>query len=176
LAILNERQAVVDPSRRQLRFLGGAVAQPLVHEGRMLALLVLAPKEAGQYTTDDLNLLAAFAQVTVLALLSAEGHRTIDALNRELKDKVEKIAEQQRRILLLQSQIRVQGNGATATSEPATSTETAGTVAKPGGIVGSSAPVRQLLSQVRKVASSQSEVLIRGESGTGKELLARALH
>ncbi len=81
----------------------------------MLALLVLAPKEAGQYTTDDLNLLAAFAQVTALALLlSAEGHRTIDALNRELKDKVEKIAEQQRRIVLLQSQIRVQGKGSNA--------------------------------------------------------------
>jgi transcriptional regulator with GAF, ATPase, and Fis domain len=176
VAILNERQAIIDPSRRQLRFLGGAVAQPLIHEGRMLALLVLAPKEAGQYTSDDLNLLAAFAQVTALALLSAEGHRTIDALNRELKDKVEKIAEQQRRILLLQSQIRVQGNGAPPTLEPATSPETAGAVGKPGGIVGNSPPVRQLLSQVRKVASSQSEVLIRGESGTGKELLARALH
>jgi transcriptional regulator with GAF, ATPase, and Fis domain len=36
--------------------------------------------------------------------------------------------------------------------------------------------VRHLLQQVRKVAASQAEVLIRGESGTGKELLARALH
>src|SRR5207237_7128757 len=46
----------------------------------------------------------------------------------------------------------------------------------PGGIVGTSPQVRHLLQQVRKVAASQSEVLIRGESGTGKELLARALH
>jgi transcriptional regulator with GAF, ATPase, and Fis domain len=46
----------------------------------------------------------------------------------------------------------------------------------PSGILGGSPPVRQLLAQVRKVAASPSEVLIRGESGTGKELLARALH
>ena len=52
---------------------------------------------------DDLNLLAAFAQITALALASAEGHRTIEALNRDLQTKVEKISEQQRRILALQS-------------------------------------------------------------------------
>ena len=45
--------------------------------------------------------------MTVLALVSAEGHRTIEALNRELQTKVEKIAEQQRRILALQSQLSI---------------------------------------------------------------------
>jgi transcriptional regulator with GAF, ATPase, and Fis domain len=50
------------------------------------------------------------------------------------------------------------------------------TEAPPGGILGGSSRVRHLLGQVRKVAASPSEVLIRGESGTGKELLARALH
>ncbi len=101
-----------DPAQRQLRFLGGALAQPLVHEGQLQALLLLGPREGGVYGPDDLNLLAAFAQVTVLALVGAEGHQTIDALNRELRAKVEKIAEQQRRILALQSQLRtVDGGG-----------------------------------------------------------------
>ena len=43
-------------------------------------------------------------------------------------------------------------------------------------IVGSSEPLRQMLRQVAKVASSDSTVLILGETGTGKELIARAIH
>ena len=43
-------------------------------------------------------------------------------------------------------------------------------------IVGSAKPIRQLLSQVERVAPSDSTVLILGETGTGKELIARALH
>ena len=67
---------------------------------------MLGPKNHSRPTPpEDFNLLAAFAQLTVLALVSAEGHRTIEALNRELQAKVEKIAEQQRRILALQSQL-----------------------------------------------------------------------
>jgi formate hydrogenlyase transcriptional activator len=43
-------------------------------------------------------------------------------------------------------------------------------------IVGSSEPLRKVLSQVNKVASSDSTVLILGQTGTGKELIARAIH
>src|SRR5215471_3533516 len=43
-------------------------------------------------------------------------------------------------------------------------------------IVGSSKPMGHLVTQVEKVAPSDSTVLILGETGTGKELIARALH
>jgi two-component system NtrC family response regulator len=44
------------------------------------------------------------------------------------------------------------------------------------GIIGESGPMQEVLSVVRRVASSDATVLIRGESGTGKELIAKALH
>ncbi|WP_295481002.1 sigma-54 dependent transcriptional regulator [uncultured Pseudomonas sp.] len=44
------------------------------------------------------------------------------------------------------------------------------------GIIGACAPMQDLFSKIRKVAPTDSNVLIQGESGTGKELVARALH
>jgi len=182
--------ASATPAQRQLRFLGGEIAQPLTHEGRLLALLVLGHRDA-PYREEDLTLLAAFAQITVLALESAEGHRTIEQLNQELQTKVDKISEQQRRILTLQSQLKRHlvadgaagkgvGNGSNfghnngKEGEPAA--DAAGKETAPGGIVGSGPVVRQLLHLVHKVAVTDAVILIRGESGTGKELLARAVH
>ena len=43
-------------------------------------------------------------------------------------------------------------------------------------IVGSSPPLRTVLSRIAKVAPTASTVLITGETGTGKELVARAIH
>jgi two-component system response regulator AtoC len=43
-------------------------------------------------------------------------------------------------------------------------------------IVGGSPALHKVLSVVRKVAKSNSTVLIRGETGTGKELIAGAIH
>jgi PAS domain S-box-containing protein len=43
-------------------------------------------------------------------------------------------------------------------------------------IVGTSQPLRAVLSQIDKVAPTDSTVLIAGETGTGKELIARAVH
>jgi DNA-binding NtrC family response regulator len=43
-------------------------------------------------------------------------------------------------------------------------------------LVGVSEPIKQVLDFVRKVADSDSTVMIQGESGTGKELVARMLH
>ncbi len=44
------------------------------------------------------------------------------------------------------------------------------------GIIGESGRMQEVLSMVRRVAPSDTTVLIRGESGTGKELIAKAIH
>ncbi len=177
------------PGPRQLHFLGGAIAQGLLHEGQLLGILVLGPpaeprglatEMTGGYTAEDRHLLTAFAQMTVLALVSAEGHRKIEALNRELQTKVEKIAEQNRRIVALQSQLSAVRQPSSAISSPPPESEhleaDSGQRTADSGMIGSSPQVRQLMQQVRKVAATDSVVLLRGESGTGKELLARAIH
>jgi transcriptional regulator with GAF, ATPase, and Fis domain/tetratricopeptide (TPR) repeat protein len=48
--------------------------------------------------------------------------------------------------------------------------------AAPREMVGDDPAVRGLLAAVKKVARSNSTVLVRGESGTGKELVAEAIH
>ncbi|MGE0790511.1 MAG: sigma-54-dependent transcriptional regulator [Sandaracinaceae bacterium] len=44
------------------------------------------------------------------------------------------------------------------------------------GLIGDSAPMRQLKDQVRLAASANAPVLVIGERGTGKELVALAIH
>ena len=98
-------------------------------------------------------------------------------LEHDLQAKVEKIAEQQRRILVLQDQLmRKAGPDAADAEEPAPAPAPAPAPEAFGSIRGSGPAVREMLEVARKVAASPSAVLILGESGTGKELLAQAIH
>lgn len=45
-----------------------------------------------------------------------------------------------------------------------------------GEIIGKSEPMRTVFEQIRKIAPTDSSVLISGESGTGKELIAHSIH
>jgi transcriptional regulator with GAF, ATPase, and Fis domain len=56
------------------------------------------------------------------------------------------------------------------------STRPPAAAAVPRELVGNDPAIRGLIAAVKKVARSNSTVLIRGESGTGKELVAEALH
>jgi DNA-binding NtrC family response regulator len=44
------------------------------------------------------------------------------------------------------------------------------------GLIGDSAPLREVVRVIRRAAPTDATVLVTGESGTGKELVARALH
>ena len=43
-------------------------------------------------------------------------------------------------------------------------------------MLGTSPPIQEVFTAIRKVATTDAPVLIQGESGTGKELVARAIH
>ncbi|MCQ4348153.1 sigma-54 dependent transcriptional regulator [Pseudomonas stutzeri] len=70
---------------------------------------------------------------------------------------------------------RRQAPAAPAASAPA-GDEGATAAAGEIGIIGRCAAMQDLFGKIRKVAPTDSTVLIQGESGTGKELVARALH
>jgi transcriptional regulator with GAF, ATPase, and Fis domain len=156
------------PLRSELLALGAHLVQVIQVEGRPLAVLMLGSKPLGApFTAEETGFLTALGQVTALALDSAKRRRQIDRLSQELREKVEQIAEQQRRILVLQSQLTTrQGTAKRAQSCEAILDQ----------IRGSSRAVQQMLEMARKVAAVDAAVLIQGESGTGKELLARAIH
>jgi transcriptional regulator with GAF, ATPase, and Fis domain len=44
------------------------------------------------------------------------------------------------------------------------------------GVIGSSAPWRDVMTQARQVAATDATVLLQGESGTGKEVVAKFIH
>ncbi len=78
-----------------------------------VGLLVLGPKRNGlPYEDEEVAFLGALSSVAMLTLHSAGIQQTLERLNLELRDKVDKIAEQQRRILLLQDQLTDRGQAA----------------------------------------------------------------
>jgi transcriptional regulator with GAF, ATPase, and Fis domain len=166
--------------------LGGEAAAALGADGHVAGLLVLGPKRSGMpYEAEEMAFLAALSSVATLVLHSADIQQTLESLNRELRDKVEKIAEQQRRILILQDQLRDRAERVREVESAGQSSGHAG-AERPGvemdtswafdAIKGSSDAVRKMKRMAQKVAATHSAVLIRGESGTGKELLALAIH
>lgn len=145
----------------------------LVHgleiDGKLAGLVVLGPKENGMmYSAEDLTFLTALAQITGIALHCAKVHQDITQLNEDLRLKTDLISRQRQQITILQAELA--------------------TVARPDqqnapadqfrreAIIGHSPALESIMDTVRKVAASETSVLLRGESGTGKELLAKAIH
>ncbi len=168
-----------DPVADSLISRGGEVAAALLLDGELAGVLVLGPKRSGlPYDDEEMVFLGALSSVSALALRSATIHQTLDELNDELRAKVDKIAEQQRRIMVLQDQLA--GNQSASNLElNVEDRDHDRVVEEPAAlkrIRGSSAPIQEMITIVRKAASSNSSVLILGESGTGKELVAEAVH
>ena len=96
-----------DPATDAMIALGGEAATALGGEGQLAGLLVLGPKRSGMpYEDEEMAFLGALSSVATLVLHSADIQQTLESLNQELRGKVDKIAEQQRRILILQDQLR----------------------------------------------------------------------
>ena len=82
--------------------------------------------------------------------------------NRELRVKFERAAAQRQMVLQMERM-----NARIASFEEQT---------VPGQIVGQSPAMLRVFEDIRKVAPTDSTVLLLGESGTGKELVAHAIH
>jgi len=183
----NDRQ--MELAKDAMISLGAELAIGLEASGRVVGFMILGPKPSGlPYEPEEMAFLRALGTVAGLGLHSVEMQATLELANRELKDKVEKIAEQQRRILVLQDQLAQKGVPLAYTTDDGQSVAGADQDLLAGdsflmqqndafgAMIGSSEPIRSVIRQARKVADTPSAVLVRGESGTGKELMARAIH
>ncbi len=151
-----------------MRTWGAALVHGLDVDGDVLGLLVFAEKPGGLgYTSEDAVFLAAVGRTAGFALHFAKVHEDYGRLNASLSERETELSDQVRRIALLERQLQAQSGRRT---------EREAEDFDAGGIIGTSPAMHQVLETVRKVAISDSSVLVRGESGTGKELLARALH
>jgi len=126
--------------------LRSACIVPLLTANRTLGTLSMASLREAAFTQEDVDLLTQVAAQVAIAVANALAYREIA----ELKNK---LAEEK---LYLEEEIRTEHNFEE--------------------IVGESAALKRVLSQVETVAPTESTVLIQGETGTGKELIARALH
>jgi formate hydrogenlyase transcriptional activator len=126
---------------------------PLLSEGRALGVLGLISRREFTFAQQDVEFLDQVAKQIALVLRNALEYEEISIENSRLTEAEERSRNES---LALREQI-----------ERDSMFE---------DIVGSSEALRKMLSHVRKVAPSDSTVLILGETGTGKELIARAIH
>ena len=158
-------------SQALLADLRAEAVQPVVVDGRWVALIALGPKESGeQFTPEDAVYLLMLAQMTGAALQSVASQQRAARLGEELRSRVEQVETQQREIRLLESEVAAfsRQDDLTAAKQPDDPVF--------ADIRGSSPAIAAVIAGVRKVAASDATALIRGESGTGKELLAKAIH
>jgi formate hydrogenlyase transcriptional activator len=119
---------------------------PLITANRTLGTLSLSSLRTGAFNQEDVDLLMRVANQVAIAIENALAYREIAELKNKLADEK----------LYLEEEIRTE-----YTFEE---------------IVGESAALKRVLSQVETVAATDSSVLVLGETGTGKEVIARAIH
>lgn len=139
-------------------------------------LVVLGEKiVGGAFNAEDVTYLHALTQITHVALQTARVRQEMARLNEDLQHKSERLTDQGRQIAILQAELTT----AASPASPSPSGEVpAGEppAFRRDALRGNSPAIVRVLDTARKVAASESTVLVRGESGTGKELLAQVLH
>ena len=119
---------------------------PLQSHDRMLGTLNVGRLQEHAFGADEVELLTQVAQQIAIAVENGLAYREIAELKEKLNEEK----------LYLEHEIRSEHNFEE--------------------IVGDSAPLKNVLTQVEIVSPTDSTVLIQGETGTGKELIARAIH
>ena len=159
----------MSPVQNLLRQWQADLVHALEMDGKFAGLVVLGPKQSGMmYSAEDLTFLTALAQITGIALHCAKVHQDITQLNEDLRLKTDLIGRQRQQITILQAEL--------ATVARPDQTAAPADQFRREAIIGHSPALEHIMDTVRKVAASETSVLVRGESGTGKELLAKAVH
>ncbi len=159
----------VVPEQAVLRQLHAELIHGLEIDGAISGFVALGPKHSGTYSAEDLTFLTALGQMTGVALHNAKVQQDLGHLNEELRLRVERIAQQKQQILMLQSELAATRPETEDKIEPVSDFHRE-------LITGSSPALNRVMETVRKVAASETSVLVRGESGTGKELVAHVIH
>ena len=159
----------VSPVQNLMRQWQADLVHGLEADGKLAGLVVLGPKQNGMmYSAEDLTFLAALVQITGIALHCAKVHQDITQLNEDLRLKTDLISRQRQQIAILQAELA----SVARPDQPNAPVEQF----RRDAIIGHSSALEHIMDTVRKVAASETSVLVRGESGTGKELLAKAIH
>jgi transcriptional regulator with GAF, ATPase, and Fis domain len=168
-------RAEMTSAQNALRVLEADLVHAMETSHGIDGLVVLGEKLAGGgFTAEDVTYLQALTQITHVALQTARVRYEMARLNEDLQHKSERLTDQGRQIAILQAELTT-----AAAPPPSPSGEMAVAEApafRRDALRGNSPAIIRVLETARKVASSESTVLIRGESGTGKELLAQVLH
>jgi formate hydrogenlyase transcriptional activator len=126
--------------------LRSAVSVPMTVKGKIIGTLHAGSRVCGAYGADEASLLLALAEQVGLAIENLLAYEEIAALKAHLEEEN----------VYLQEEVR--------------------TEAAFGDVIGQSPQILAVLAGVRKVAKTDSTVLVTGETGTGKELIVRAIH
>jgi formate hydrogenlyase transcriptional activator len=126
--------------------LRSAVSVPMSVKGKIIGTLHAGSRVCGAYGADEASLLLAIAEQVGLAIENLLAYEEIAALKAQLEEEN----------VYLQEEVR--------------------TEAAFGDVIGESPQILAVLAGVRKVAKTDSTVLVTGETGTGKELIVRAIH
>jgi formate hydrogenlyase transcriptional activator len=121
-------------------------AVPLISRRRVLGTLNVASRREEAFQKAGVQLLQEAAGQFAVALDNALAYQHIETLNKKLAQEKLYLADEIRSNYFFEE------------------------------IVGTSAPLQDVLRKIEVVAPSDSTVLICGETGTGKELAARAIH
>ncbi|MFT0212125.1 sigma-54 dependent transcriptional regulator [Pseudomonas sp. F1_0610] len=144
----------------------GSVAQAQQFEASQFDLIITDLRLPGEPGTEILKTAGA---VPVLIMTSYASLRSaVDIMKMGAVDYIAKPFEHDEMLQAIERIVNQKSLSAQA--QPAEDVE------NDTGIIGKSPGMLALFNKIRKVAPTDSNVLIQGESGTGKELVAQALH
>jgi serine/threonine-protein kinase PknK len=148
--------------------LQSVICVPVVSPAGLLGALYLDNRfQTGRFSSQDVDLVLAFADQVAIALNNARLHHQLRGRNRQLaqeRQRVEKLLrEKEAEVVRLGEQVSRRPLAAAGQHDY-------------GEIVGSSRAMQQLFAVLDRVIETDLPILITGESGTGKELVVRAIH